>query len=87
METGERRRQAVEVGIVMALFAPAIALLASGTAILWLWLFPVVECSGDSCLIGQNPVGWWLTIAGLGTLPASAYLTLHRNRRQNRGTW
>jgi len=79
-----RYRAAKEAGIAVAFFAPPLALLAIGNAILWLWIWPVVACSGDACLIGQNPIGWWLTIAGLGTLPLSAYFVVWRNRRQNR---
>ena len=73
----EERR--VGRGVGYFLLALSCALLAIGLVILWYWLFPVVETTGDSQLIGQNPVGYWLVLAGSGLLLASIAL-LRRSR-------
>jgi hypothetical protein len=66
--------------VVFLLLVSASVLIAVGLAILLFWLFPVVERTGGGQLIGQNPIGFWLVLAGATLLAASLFI-LVRSRR------
>ena len=54
-------------------------LISAGLAVVFLYLFPVVEQVSDHVqLIGPNPIGFWLILMGVASLAASLIVFVRR---------